>query len=204
MLHQAIAHKSLIDEDEDGISVQLLELRFGYEAMQPHFARSLRLVIFASPPWWRLGNSSSLQVSFCCNGNELIERVAPKDLVKPLGMLRHWRRSQHVERRRVQLEVLIRMRQCVVGHERGNVRELSRFRSQELLSCRNVEEEIANADRGADRYAGLFHFEQLAARDLNARTGSVVCLPRLQTESRNGSDGGQRLPAKAKRIDVQQ
>src|SRR5437588_4805218 len=110
MLHKAIAHQSSIDEDEDGIPIQLLQLRLGYEAMQPHFTWNSRLVTFGSTPWWRLGNSRSLQVTFCSNRNELIEGIAPKNLVKPLGMCCHRRRSQHVERRRVQLEVLVRMR----------------------------------------------------------------------------------------------
>src|SRR5437868_9605135 len=100
--------------------------------------------------------------------------------------------------------MLVRMRQRVMRHQRSNMRKFSRFSSQEFLSRRNIEEEIANADCRARRSAGLFHLEQLAPCDLDASAGSVLRLSRFQYEPRNRSDRRQCLTAKAKRVNVQQ
>ena len=53
----------------------------------------------------------------------------PEDLVHTLAMTGHGRGHQQGIGRRVQLEMLLRMRQRVVGYERNDVREFGRFRS---------------------------------------------------------------------------
>ena len=97
----------------------------------------------------------------------------------------------------MQLEMFLGMRQCVVGHQRGNVRKLSGLSLQEFLACRGIEKKIAHRDRGSLRQAGFFHQHNLAAIHLDDCARVVFCRARFQPQPRNRSNRGQRLPAKA-------
>src|SRR5690348_5809415 len=97
----------------------------------------------------------------------------------------------------MQFEVLVRMRESVMGYERRNLRQLCGFRTQEFFSRRRIKEEIANGNCCARRHSGFFHFEQLATGDLDARARHVVGLSRLQCEPRDRTDRWQRFTAKS-------
>ena len=81
------------------------------------------------------------------------------------------------------------MRQAVVGHQRGDVRQFGLLGAEELLARRHVEEEIAHRNVGAARVRHLVAMEHLAASDLDARAGGFVGGASLQKEARDGGDG---------------
>ena len=81
MLHDTIAHQPLIHEDKDGVSVELLQLRFRDKTMQPHLSRNGRFIVFGPAPRWSFGNSNSLKVTFSSDGDELIEGIASEHLI---------------------------------------------------------------------------------------------------------------------------
>jgi len=99
--------------------------------------------------------------------NQLVENFSAEDLVHALAVSRYRRGHQHGVGGRVQLEVLIRMGQSVVGHERCDMRELGGFRLEKFFARRNIKEEIADLDGRPHRQARLFHFENLSAVDFN-------------------------------------
>src|SRR5260370_37486555 len=73
----------------------------------------------------------------------------------------NWRRHQQRIRRRVQLEMLLGMRQCMVGYERSDMRQLGRFRSQELLARWRIKEGLAKRDRRSHRQPDVFDTDKL-------------------------------------------
>ena len=81
VLHQPVADQAAIHKHEDGIAVQLLQLRLGNKAMQPQITRDRRLVVLAAAPRWRLWNSHALQLQRGGQGHKLIQGFPPKYLV---------------------------------------------------------------------------------------------------------------------------
>ena len=106
-----------------------------------------------------------------------------EDLVETFRMRCHWRSCEQVVRRRMQLKVLVRMSKRVVGYERGDVRELGRFRSQKLFARGNVEEEIANGNRRPWRHSCVFNLEQFASGDLDSCADAVIWLSGFQRQA---------------------
>src|SRR5208282_752240 len=116
----------------------------------------------ASPRRW-LRQSKPFQRLHRRERNQLIEGFASEYLVDAFAMIGHGRRDQQGIRRGVQLKMLLRMRQGVVGYERSNVRKLGRFRSQKFLARRSIKKEVANGNRSSERQPGLFDAEYFAA-----------------------------------------
>ena len=100
-------------------------------------------------------------------------------------MIGHWRRHQQGIRRRVQFEMLLRMRQRIVGYQRSDVGQLSRLRSQKLLARRRIKEEIANRDRSSERQPRLFHADDLAAVNFEDRPGRFFFRASFQMQPGN-------------------
>jgi hypothetical protein len=93
--------------------------------MSVDVSRSLR----SPPPRRRLRQADAFQWLHRRQRNQLVQGLAPKHLVHALAMTGHGRRHQQRIRRRVQFEMLLRMRQRVVGYQRCDVREFGRLRS---------------------------------------------------------------------------
>ena len=96
------------------------------------------------------------------------------------------------------------MRQAVVRHQRGDVRQLGLVGPQKLLARRDVVEQIANRDGGSRRPRELIAAQHLAARDFDRRAGRLFGRARFEQQPRHRSDGGQRFAAKPERRDGKQ
>ena len=96
------------------------------------------------------------------------------------------------------------MRQRVVRDQRSDVRQLGGFGLQEFAARRDVEEQIAHADRSSQRQPGLFDRQDLASGNFDDGSSGVFRGMRLQAQAADGGDGGQRFSAKAQGRDVQQ
>ena len=70
-----------------------------------------------------------------------------------------------------ELEAFVGMREAVMRDERGDVRDFGLFRTQEFLAGRDIEEEIADGDRGAFGERGFVAAQQLAAGDFDCGAG---------------------------------
>src|SRR5260370_11002026 len=116
----------------------------------------------------------------------------------------NWRRHQQRIRRRVQLEMLLGMRQCIVGYERSDMRQLGRFRSQELLARWRIKEEIANRDRRSHRQPGLFDTDNLAPVTFEERSRGFLLGAGFQMQPGDRSNRRQRLAAKSECRNAQQ
>src|SRR5260370_25527412 len=121
VLDQPVADKAPVDEVVDGMAVQLLDLWLGNESMKAQIAGvgvkpwvTLVLILFVASPRWRLRQSDSRERLLGRHGNQLVQDLLAKDLVYPLAITWDWRRDQHRIGRRVQLEVLIWVRQGIV------------------------------------------------------------------------------------------
>ena len=89
---QAVAHQAVIDEDVDGVAIELLQFGLGEEAGQPQKAGDGRLVILIALPRRRLGQAGALEIDFRGDGQQLVERFLAEDLVDALGRLGDGRR----------------------------------------------------------------------------------------------------------------
>ena len=106
--------------------------------------------------------------------DQLIQSLAAKDLEYSIahGLDRSY--VQQFRRSIQELKSLIRMRQAVVRHQGGDVRKFSLFRAQKLLARGNVEEEIANRNRGSRRPGDLIAAQHFPAGNLDARACDLI------------------------------
>ena len=88
------------------------------------------------------------------------------------------------------------MRQAVVRHQRGDVRQFGLLGAQKLAARRNIEEQIADRDDGAAGQRRFVAAQHLAARDLDRGAGGLFGRPRLQQQPRDRRDRRQRFAAK--------
>ena len=96
------------------------------------------------------------------------------------------------------------MRQRVVRDKRRDVAQLGRFRFQEFPPRGHAVENIRDADRRPRRNARRLHADQLAARELDARSLLFFRRARFEKQPRNRGDRRQRLAAKSERRDRKQ
>ena len=129
--------------------------------------------------------------------DQLLKGLASKHLVDALAMAGHGRRHQQGIGGGVQFEMLLRMRQRVMGYERCDVGKLGGLRSQKLFTRRRIKEEVANRDRGSQRQPGFFHADDLTAVNFENRTGGFFFRARFQMQARHRRDRRQRLAAKS-------
>src|SRR5437667_4064968 len=189
VLDDAVANQASVDKHVNGIAIELLDFGFGNEAVSAQLAKRFFFLLnrifpggagtkrsrgvahaflfLRSPPRWRLRQASSLERLQRGHGNQLIENLFSEDLVHALPAIGYPRRNQNCIGGRVQLEMLIGMRQGVVSDERSDVGKFGRFSFQEFLSRRGVKKEIAHRDRSALRQTSFFDAENLAAVNLN-------------------------------------
>ena len=209
VLDQAVADQASIDEDVNRVAVQLLDFGFGDKAVHPEFAEagtsssaSSLVTGFSragrprhssslAAPGRRLRQADAFQRLHRGNGNQLVEDFLAENLVHALAVSRNRRRHQHGVGGGMQFEMLVGMGQRVVRHQRCDMRKLGGFRFEKFLARRNIEEEIADRDRCSGRQAGFFHFENLAAVDLDHRAGGFFGSAGFQPQTGNRSDRGQ-------------
>ena len=117
-------------------------------------------------------------------------------------MTRYRSCHQHRVAQRVQLKVHFRMRQRIVRHQRGNVRELGGFCLEEFSTRWNVIEKIAHGDGGSRWHSSIFDLLHLSAVDFNERSAALIRGPRLQPQPRDGSNRRQGLAAKSQGRDA--
>ena len=91
---EAVADEALVDEDVDGIAVELLQFGLGVEAGEAQrTGLALRFVrIFF--PRRRLGQAGALERSFGGDGKQLAERLLAEDLEDALGGASDGRRGE--------------------------------------------------------------------------------------------------------------
>src|SRR5208283_606175 len=108
VLDEAVANQAAIHKNENRIAVELLNLRLRNEAVEAKFAGLGLSGIFLriAPPGWRLRQACALQRLHGSQRNQLIERLAAKNLIDALAMVAYRRRYQQGISGRVQLEVL--------------------------------------------------------------------------------------------------
>ena len=111
--------------------------------------------------------------------HQLAQHLRAKYLKDALPHLAHRRHRQQLARAVPQLERLVRMRQAIVRHQRGNVRQFRGLRPQKLLSRRHIEEEVAHGNSRPARQRHFFHLEQLAPGNLHPRPRGLFLRPRL-------------------------
>src|SRR5204863_5749164 len=115
-----------VDEDTDTGPLQLLYLHLGNKSAQPQLRQILAGFFFGlPPPRWRLGKSRSLQWLKHRQRKQLIKNFLPENLINACAVIGYWRRNQHSIGGRMQFEMLVRMCQRIVRHQRGDMRKLS-------------------------------------------------------------------------------
>ena len=199
-----VPDEAAVDEDEDGVAVELLHLRLADEAVQAQVAGSGWLVVGLAAPGWRFGQSGAVERKLGGHGQKLVERLPAKDLVDALGVGGYGRGDEDGIGGRVQLPVHLRVGQRVVRDQAGDMRELGGFRLEKLAACRSIEEKIANGDGGSGRQASLFHGEDASAGDLDDRAGGLIGITRFQAHAGDGGNTGHSLTSKAEGGDGQQ
>ena len=68
-------------------------------------------------------------------------------------------------------------------HERPNVREFGLIRAQKFFPGWNIEEKIADGDRGAGRTRNLVTAQQFAACDFDGRAGLLIGRARFEQQA---------------------
>jgi hypothetical protein len=104
-------------------------------------------------------------------GQQLAEGFRAEDLVDALGRPATGGAWSKRMRGGEQLEVLFRMDEGVVGHQRGDVGQFGRLGAQKFAPCGGIEKEILNGDRGSGGQGGVFDAQDLAAGNFDARAG---------------------------------
>src|ERR1041384_692104 len=96
------------------------------------------------------------------------------------------------------------MREGVVCDEVREVEALGRLGAEELAARGHVEEEVADADGRAAWARGGRDIAHPPAFDEDARAFGFVFRLRHKLDARDRGDGGERLAAKAERVDARE
>ena len=201
---QLVADEALIDEDVDGVAIELLQLRLGDEAGEAEVAGVGWGVVGVALPGGRLGQSGVGEVGLGGSGEHEAKGVLAEDLEEPLAVVGHGRSDQQGLGGGVEFEVAGGMGEGVVGDKSGDVREFGLLRLEELAAGGGVEEEVADGEGGTGRQAGVFDAEDVAAGDLDEGTGSVFRGAGFEGEAGDAGDGGQGLSTEAEGGDGEQ
>ena len=190
MHQEPVADEALVDEDVDGIAIELLQLGLGEEAGEAERAGIADGLVGVLLPGRRFGQAGAVEGRFSGDGQQLAEGVFAKDLVDALGGARDRRRGEDGVGGREQLEVLFRVDERVVRDERGDMGELSGLGAEEFAACRRVEEEIGDGDGGSARQGNVVDVMDFAAGnfDVGPVGSSPVAVSRVTraTEAMEG------------------
>src|SRR5438552_8246608 len=218
VLDDAVANQASVDKHVNGIAIELLDFGFGNEAVSAQLAKRFFFLldqIFADgactkrksagvtlllfpPPRWGLRQADSFKRLQGGDGNQLIQNLFSEDLVNALAAIGHRRRNQNCIGGRVQLEMLIGMRQGVMGDERSDVGKFGRFGFEKFLPRRRIKEKIAHRNRSAFGQASFFDAQNLAAVNLKHGSRGFSWSASLESQTRNGSDRRQCFASESK------
>src|SRR5437899_6652330 len=220
VLDDAVANQASVDKHVNGIAIELLDFGFGNEAVSAQLTkgfffllnrifsgragtkRSRRVahafLFLPSPPRWGLRQADSFKRLQGGDGNQLIQNLFSEDLVNALAAIGHRRRNQNCIGGRVQLEMLIGMRQGVMGDERSDVGKFGRFGFEKFLPRRRIKEKIAHRNRSAFGQASFFDAQNLAAVNLKHGSRGFSWSASLESQTRNGSDRRQCFASESK------
>ncbi len=195
MQQQPVADEALVHEDVDRIAIQLLQFRLRIKAAEPQRPRLSRRFIGIFFPRRRFRQSHMRKRRFRGQRQQLPKRLFAEDLINAFGRARDGRRGNNRVARRNQLEVLLRMRQRVMSHQRRHVRQLSRFRAQKFPPRRRVEEKIGDRNGGSPRQRRVFHAQHFAAGNVDVRARRFFAVRGVECNPRHRSNRRQRLAA---------
>src|SRR5437667_10413250 len=218
VLDDAVANQASVDKHVNGIAIELLDFGFGNEAVSAQLAKRFFFLlgqIFADgactkrksagvtlllfpPPRWGLRQADSFKRLQGGDGNQLIQNLFSEDLVNALAAIGHRRRNQNCIGGRVQLEMLIGMRQGVMGDERSDVGKFGRFGFEKFLPRRRIKEKIAHRNRSAFGQASFFDAQNLAAVNLKHGSRGFSWSASLESQTQNGSDRRQCFASESK------
>jgi hypothetical protein len=80
MEDELIADETLIDENVNGVAIELLQLGLGDEASQAQVTGVGCNVILFALPWWGLGKAGASEVKFGGSGEHVVAGVFAEDL----------------------------------------------------------------------------------------------------------------------------
>src|SRR5437870_4984431 len=188
VLNEAVTDQAAVDEDVDRVAVEFLNLGLRDEAVYAQFAGisgTFRFVFFRAAPRRRLWQADLFQRLHGRHRNQLVENLLPKNLINALAVARYRGRDQHGVGSRVQLEVLVRMRQRVLRDQGGDMGKFGGLRLQKFLARGDIEKKITNGERGPHRQAGFFYAKDLAAVDFDDGSRGLFRSACFQMQARN-------------------
>ena len=188
---QPVAHQAAVHKNVDAVAVQAL--RFRARSKSGHGQR--RLLFFGIELWFGDGRAEGRGNRW--NFDQLIERLATKELVNAVGELFCGRTVDDLLRRRRENELFARIGQSVVRDERSDVAQFRRIRFQKFPPRGHAIKNVSNTDGGTQRHSRRLHADEFAACKLNARafpSGFVAC---FEEQARDGRNRRQRFAAKA-------
>ena len=162
---ELVADEALVDEDVDGVAIELLELGLGDEAGDAEIAGRGRGVVGVALPGWGLGDAGVGEVHLGGGGEHEVEGVAAEDLEEAVSCVGNCGGDEQGLRGGVELEVAGGVGESVVGDEGGDVGELGLLGLEEFAAGGGVEEEVADGDGGSGGETGGVDAEDLAAGD---------------------------------------
>ena len=201
---ELVADEALVDEDVDGVAIELLQLGLGDEAGEAEVAGVGWRVVGFALPGRRLGEAGAGEVELGGGGEHELRGVFAEDLEEPVGGVGYGGRDEQCLRGGVEFEVSGGVGQRVVRDQRGDVGELGLFGLEEFAAGGGVEEEIADGDGGAGGEAGVFDAEDVAAGDFDegAAASSAARVSSVRRETLG--DGGEGFAAEAEGGDGEQ
>ena len=203
MHEQAVADEAPIDEGVDRVAVELLQLRLGGEAADPHEAGVGRLIVRVPLPRRRLRQARAFKVDLRGEGKQVIQNLFAEDLKDTLRRPFDRGRNQQRMGRGVQLKMLAGVSQRVVGDQSRDMRELGGFRFEKFASRGRVVEEIAHGERGSRGRSRIFIAQDLAAGNLDSRAGGILLGAGRHLQAGDRGDRGQSLSTKTQGGDGQ-
>ena len=153
----------MVDENVDGVAVELLQLGLGDEAGDAEVAGGGSFVAGFALPRWGFGKAGAGEVHLGGGGEHEGGGVLAEDLEEAFLCVSDCGRNEQGLCCGVEFEVLRWVSQGVVRDQSGDMRELGLFRLEELAAGRGVEEEIADLDGCSGGKAGVFGANDLAS-----------------------------------------
>ncbi len=189
--HQTVANQAPVNEDKDRIAIVLLNLRTAHEAANQKLARLL--------PWvgQLQGGAAFAQI------DEVFEQLTAENLKHALPQSLNRRGVEQIRAAVPQFERFAGMRQTVMRHQRGNMRQFRLFRSEKFLSGRHIKEEVAYRNGSPAAPRNFITGEDLAARNLHTCSRLFIRRARFEQQPGNGRNRRQRLSPKSQRGDCQ-
>jgi hypothetical protein len=194
---ELVADEALVDEDVDGVSIELLQLGLGDEAGETQVAGVGWGVVLLALPRRRFGQAGAREVELGGGGEHVVAGVFAEDLEEAVGGVGDRGRDEERLGCAVELDVFCGVDEGVVRDQRGDVGEFRLLGLEELAAGGGVEEEVAEGDGGADGKAGIFDADDVAAGDLYEGAGGFFGYAGLKLEAGDAGDRREGFAAEA-------